>query len=97
MGKKKNQAENGKKNVSVDVLNATAKIATLASEKGIKLTDHYAVLKELQKVGSTHSEKRYTRWGEEDGKRTLLVLCGGKVKSYPDYSTHFVSTRTVKS
>lgn len=97
MGKKKNQAENGKKSVSVVVLNATAKIADLAKAMGIKVTDHYAVLKELWKVGSTHPEQHFTRWGEDNGQRTLLVLCGDKVKSYPNYSTYFASTRTVKS
>jgi hypothetical protein len=97
MGKKKNQAENGKKSVSVEVLDATEKIAALATKEGILLTDRYAVLKELWKVGSTHPEQHFTRWGEENGERTLLVLCKDKIKSYPNYSTYFASTRTVKS
>jgi hypothetical protein len=96
MGKKKNQAENGKKSVSVEVLDATEKIAALATKKGILLTDHYAVFKELVKADSISTEQHFTRWGEVEGQRVLLVLCGDKLKSYPDYSTHFSSTKTIK-
>ena len=99
MGKKKTKkAENCQKVMDASIMEASLKIETLAAKQGLKTTDHYAVEKELIKAGSITPERHFTRWGETaDHVRTLLVLSGDKVKSYPDYAVRFTSTKTVKA
>lgn len=61
-----------KRQISSKEIKATNRIAALAKENGIELTDSYAVAKELVIRGTLNYA--FTRWGIESGKRVLVVL-----------------------